>query len=109
MLPSSGQTFAFPVLVADIGGTNARFALVERENAPTEFLPKTPTAQHPDISSAIRHVLGKEVCDRIQTAIIALAAPVTGNKIDLTNADWIVEPLEMIAKLFAIDQLSITV
>lgn len=95
----SGRSFAFPVLVADIGGTNARFALVEHENAPTEFLPKTPTADHPNISSAIRHVLGTAACDRIQTAVIALAGPVTGNKIDLTNADWIVEPLKMIADL----------
>lgn len=94
-----GRPFAFPVLVADIGGTNARFAVVEHEAARTEFLPITRTASHPDIIPAIQHVLGRAACNKLKTAIIAAAGPVTGNKIPLTNAAWVIEPLKMIAGL----------
>jgi glucokinase len=34
-----------------------------------------------------------------RTAIVAVAGPVTGNAIPLTNAAWIIEPLKMIADL----------
>ena len=35
------KSFAYPVLVADIGGTNARFALVDDAEAPTRMCGKT--------------------------------------------------------------------
>lgn len=93
------KAFAYPVLVADIGGTNARFSLVDDENAPTRMCGKTATADHPDICSAIREVVmdGSGLTPR--TAIIAVAGPVTGDRIPLTNAAWVIEPLKMIADL----------
>lgn len=92
-------TFAYPVLVADIGGTNARFALVDDSNAATRMCGKTATAGHADISSAIREVVLPETETKPRTAIIAVAGPVTGDAIPLTNAAWVIEPLKMIADL----------
>ncbi|MCV0424453.1 MAG: ROK family protein [Roseibium sp.] len=93
------KAFAYPVLVADIGGTNARFALVDHKNAPTRMCGKSATADHSDISSAIRDVVYPETDVKPRTAIIAVAGPVTGNVIPLTNAEWVIEPLKMIADL----------
>ncbi len=93
------KSFAFPVLVADIGGTNARFALVDTPGAPTRMCGKTATAGHPDISSAIRAAVFPETDIKPRTAIIAVAGPVTGDAIPLTNAAWVIEPLKMIADL----------
>lgn len=95
----SPKSFAYPVLVADIGGTNARFALVDDAEAPTRMCGKTATADHPDISSAIRQVVLSEADPKPRTAIIAVAGPVTGDRIPLTNAAWVIEPLKMIADL----------
>jgi len=92
-------TFAYPILVADIGGTNARFALVHGPDTETEFCVPTATSDHSDISGAIRETLDKASCAQPRTAIIAVAGPVTGNTIPLTNADWVIEPLKLIEDL----------
>lgn len=97
--PIRSKSFAYPVLVADIGGTNARFALVDNASAPTRMCGKTATADHADISSAIREVVLSSEDPKPRTAIIAVAGPVTGDRIPLTNAAWVIEPLKMIADL----------
>ncbi|MFC6051116.1 glucokinase, partial [Methylobacterium hispanicum] len=51
--------FEFPVLVGDIGGTNARFALVPETGAEPRMLSHEPTHGHPDPTSAIRAALAK--------------------------------------------------
>lgn len=95
----SSKAFAYPVLVADIGGTNARFALVDGPDAPTRMCGKTATADHIDICSAIRGTVFPETDIKPRTAIIAVAGPVTGDKIPLTNAAWVIKPLKMISEL----------
>ncbi|WP_269583889.1 ROK family protein [Roseibium sp. Sym1] len=97
--PKRSKSFAYPVLVADIGGTNARFALVDNADAPTRMCGKTATAGHSDISSAVREVVLTSQDPKPRTAIIAVAGPVTGDRIPLTNAAWVIEPLKMIADL----------
>lgn len=98
-LETPQNSFAYPVLVADIGGTNARFALVDGPNTPARMCGKTATAGHPDISSAIRNAVLPGTNFTPRTAIIAVAGPVTGDVIPLTNAAWVIEPLKMIADL----------
>lgn len=95
----STAAFPFPVLVADIGGTNARFALVRDANSPAIHSAQTATADHPNISDAIRKSLAVSGLEAPKTAIIAVAGPVTGDAIPLTNADWVIEPRKMIADL----------
>src|SRR5665213_3004785 len=47
----------FPILIGDIGGTNARFALVNAPEAPLERLPTVHTAAFPNIDDAIEQAL----------------------------------------------------
>ena len=82
--------FDFPVLVGDIGGTNARFGLIERTGDQPRLLSHEATADHPDPSSAIRASLAK-AGDRApapRSAILAIAGRVDGPEIQLTNAHW---------------------
>ncbi|MBO6754869.1 MAG: glucokinase [Roseibium sp.] len=91
--------FEFPVLVADIGGTNARFALVDTPGAETVFCGSTATAGHAGIGDAIRETVLPGAQNQPKTAIIAVAGPVTGDRIPLTNAAWVVEPKKLMADL----------
>jgi glucokinase len=88
--------FEFPVLVGDIGGTNARFALVTERGAEPRTLSHEPTHGHPDPTSAIRAALaeGAEVAGgrAPRSAILAIAGRVDGPEIQLTNAPWLVAP-----------------
>jgi len=92
-------TLPFPVLVADIGGTNARFAIVPERDAPLETFHPVPTGSYPDIETAIEEAVFPYTMLRPRAALIDLAAPIVGDAVDLTNADWIIRPRDMIARL----------
>lgn len=77
-------------LLADIGGTNARFALWQ-DGAIAQFR-SLPVADFPGIAPAIKAYLDA-LSDRpvIRQALLAVAGPVVGNRCALTNSPWIVE------------------
>ena len=82
----------FPILIGDIGGTNARFAiLVDAQGAPTEF-PNIRTADFSNIDDAIQEGILDHTSIRPRSAVLAVAGPVDGDEIDLTNCDWVVRP-----------------
>jgi glucokinase len=83
--------FAFPVLLGDIGGTNARFAVLPTPGAPVQLLPRTLTAQTPDPVGAIRIALEAYEGPAPRSAIIAVATRVDAPAIRLTNAHWVVD------------------
>ena len=81
-------------LVGDVGGTNARFALLDEHGVPTA--PSTlRVADYPDLVSAVRHFLQVRAADDgapatgpLQAAAIAVATPVIGDRVKLTNSHW---------------------
>lgn len=89
----------FPVLIGDIGGTNARFAiLADAEAAPTEF-PIVQTASFTTIDDAIRTAILDKTSILPLSAVLAVAGPVDGDEIELTNCDWVVKPKQMFETL----------
>nr|WP_156453071.1 glucokinase [Pseudovibrio stylochi] len=88
----SSQSLEFPVLVADIGGTNARFAIVESANSEICHYGKVSTAAYESIEAAIIDRVIATCPQKPRSAILAVAGPVTGDKIALTNAPWVIEP-----------------
>jgi glucokinase len=74
-------------LLADIGGTNARFALLaEGAISPPLIL---PVAGFPSAEAAIAAALGQLAPQgKVERAVLALAAPVTSEPVRLTNAHW---------------------
>lgn len=77
-------------LLADIGGTRTRFALLDGDRlGPIESV---TTGAYGSADDAIRHFLNRQpegiVVDR---AVIAAAGPVSGGRCKLTNAPWTLE------------------
>lgn len=77
-----------PKLLADIGGTNARFVLLEA-NGEFEQPRNLRCEDFPDLVSAVRAYLDSvEPRQRPETAAFAFAAPVRGERISFTNRAW---------------------
>lgn len=77
------------VLVGDIGGTNCRLALCREEGGEIRFVRRASylTADHPSPDEAISHFLGG-VTNAPRCAALAVAGPVRGDEIALTNSHW---------------------
>ncbi|HEY5817015.1 MAG TPA: glucokinase [Mesorhizobium sp.] len=93
------MAFAFPILIGDIGGTNARFAVVPDGSSPAIQFPIVQTKNFETIDDAIRATIHDASDIRPRTMILAVAAPVNGDEIPLTNCPWVVKPMGMIASL----------
>lgn len=76
-----------PRLLADVGGTNARFAL---ETGPGEItqIRVYPGAEYPTLTDAIRKYLKDAKIGRVNHAAIAIANPVDGDQVRMTNHNW---------------------
>lgn len=96
---AGAMRFAFPVLIGDIGGTNARFCVVRDETAEAGEPFIVRTADFASVDDAIRATVLQDVSLLPRTAILAVAAPVEGDDIPLTNCPWIIRPKRMLADL----------
>lgn len=88
----------FPILIADIGGTNARFAIVSDAFAEPKTFSWVKTADYNNLDDAIQsHVLDHTSLIP-KAAVLAVAGPTDGDEIDLTNNNWVVRPKVLIEK-----------
>ncbi|WP_250508765.1 bifunctional transcriptional regulator/glucokinase [Caballeronia sp. GACF4] len=85
--PAANQHADGPRLLADIGGTNARFAL---ETGPGEIgqIRVYPGADYPGIAEVMQQYLKDTKVARVNHAAIAIANPVDGDHVKMTNHDW---------------------
>lgn len=91
--------FPFPILIGDIGGTNARFSLITDAFAEPKEFPIVRTANYPTIDDAIQKVVLDQTSWQPRSAILAIAGPINGDEIPLTNCPWVVRPNNMLANL----------
>lgn len=101
----AGAGCADLALIADIGGTNARFALCDTAAAVPELL-APQSLQNADFAS-LQHAAEQylaAVGARPRRAAIALACPVGGDEIRLTNRAWSFNRHELRASL-GLDEL----
>ncbi|MDA0563473.1 glucokinase [Streptomonospora sp. S1-112] len=78
-----------PWLVADIGGTNARFGLLEAPGARPARVARLEGADHPDLAAAATaYLTGARAAGPPAAACVAVAGPVTGDRVKLTNSAW---------------------
>lgn len=82
------MTTPAPALIGDIGGTNARFALVRTPGAPFSDVLTLPCADYETPAAAIRHYMAQVGASRLQHAVIGIANPVTGDQVSMTNHHW---------------------
>ncbi|WP_088343665.1 MULTISPECIES: ROK family protein [Rhodomicrobium] len=86
-------------LVADVGGSNVRFARSRAQHALSErrSYPLTDFDSFPDALAAfLDETGGAEGCS---AAVVGVAGPVDGDKVKLTNAPWSLEAGEIAAML----------
>ena len=80
---------AFTGLVGDIGGTNARFALVRGSGQPLTHALTLPTAGFADLAAALQ-AYAQQVDVRLPAhACIAIANPIDGDVLRMTNTAWV--------------------
>lgn len=85
-----------PLLVGDVGGTNARFALARMVDGQItlDHHESFPAEQYPTFLKGVAaFVDGCEV--KPSGGVIAVAGPVTDGAIDLTNSPWAVSEAEL--------------
>ena len=75
-------------LIGDIGGTNARFALLRGDQQAMEHELILPTAQFADLAAALREYLQRVGQPTVRQACIAIANPITGDWLQMTNTHW---------------------
>ena len=83
-----------PALVADIGGTNARFGLADLDTLEIGCIEVFLGRDHPTLAGAAAAYLdARDV--RPRTGAFAVAAPVTGDSVRFTNSPWVFTLLEL--------------
>ena len=86
----------FPVLIADIGGTNARFGVVHEDGqlVPTSNFKNT---DFPTLDAMMHQAIRSCGENEPVTAAMALACPIVGNTFRLTNFDGEIVPERILA------------
>ncbi|WP_062210706.1 glucokinase [Aureimonas sp. AU12] len=95
----SSEALKFPILIGDIGGTNARFAILLDAFAEPKSFPIVQTADYPNIDEAIQATVLDKTSVQPKSAVLAVAGPIDGDEIDLTNCPWVVRPRVLIRDL----------
>src|SRR5690606_25257401 len=75
------------------------FSILVDEHAEPVRFPNVQTADYGTIDQAIRLDVLEKTAVRPRSAILAVAGPIEGDEIDLTNCDWVVRPMSLIAEL----------
>jgi glucokinase len=97
------------IVAADIGGSHARFALAEVEAGQVRRLGEAitlKTVEHASLHTAWES-FSKQIGHTLpRAAAIAVACPITGEMLKLTNNPWIIRPA-MIGERLGIDRLTL--
>ncbi len=87
-MAARSDPFNRPGLIADIGGTNARFALSESDGAVRDAV-VLACGDFPDLAAAAQAFLAQAAPPAPpKRAAMAVASPVTGDHVDMTNHPW---------------------
>lgn len=82
------QADTFPRLIADIGGTHARFAWQTAAGSALADFDVLPSVAHPSLLEAILRYLQKHAKRSPRWCAIAIANPVLGDRVQMTNHHW---------------------
>ena len=100
----------FPVLIGDIGGTNARFEIVPDRMAEPRSFGSSKVRDFANIDEAIEKTVLDQTSDWPRSMILAGAGPIIATReatpdrparrggLDLTNSHWTIDPLDLIER-----------
>ncbi|MEJ2015924.1 MAG: glucokinase [Limibacillus sp.] len=78
----------WPALVGDIGGTNARFGMVAEPGATVAAVEQLTCGDFPSLEKAVEAYLDGVGGERPKAACLAVAGPVTGDRVRFSNRGW---------------------
>ncbi|HEX5127792.1 MAG TPA: glucokinase [Rhodocyclaceae bacterium] len=84
----TNEMSTYPRLVGDVGGTNARFALIEAPGGAPARIVTLHSGDYVGPVEAIRAYLSQGNLPAPHSAAIAIATPVKGDAISMTNHPW---------------------
>ena len=89
------------ILVADIGGTNARFAIASMRGGDISLthVQKLRVDDYPDFPAALRTYHTDIPHTKLHHAVLALASPIVDDKAELTNGNWQFDAIEIATML----------
>lgn len=87
---------ALPAIIGDIGGTNARIAVVGRDGAIRDSM-VFPIGDHADFAEALADRVLPSLAEPPKSAVLAIATNIEGETIRLTHGHWSFTPRELIA------------
>jgi glucokinase len=96
-------------VAVDLGGTNVRFAIAEVSEGTVRTLgPATTlhTAEHSSLAMAWAAFAGHAGRDLPRAASLAIACPIAGDVLKLTNSPWVIRPATLKDEL-CVDQLTL--
>lgn len=95
----SHENLPYPVLVADIGGTNARFGVLTDSHAELKEFDTAKTADFEGLEDAAEAMVLSRTAITPRSAVLAIAGPIDGEEVPLTNCDWVIRPNELMQAL----------
>ncbi len=95
-----------PLLVGDVGGTNARFGLLMKAGEQPVSVKVFPCADFSNIAEAVENYLSGIAAQRPKRAAIAVATAVTGDRVRMTNHVWQFS-IEETRRLLKLNQLEV--
>ncbi|MEO3679900.1 glucokinase [Rheinheimera sp. FR7-31] len=75
-------------IVADIGGTNARFSRVALDTLQLDKVAVYPCAEFATLADALTHYQQQQQLTDLKHVAIAIACPVTSDQVSMTNFHW---------------------
>ena len=87
-----------PLLLADIGGTTTRLARADADGAPMDVRLES-NDRHASLEDLLRSYLDTAAHTRPSVAVLAVACPVEGDELRLSNRAWHFSPSRLISAL----------
>jgi glucokinase len=91
------------ILAGDIGGTNTRLALVDRDPREAEAVEIYPSREHDSFEEMLTDFVEKHPA-KLEAASIGVAGPVRDGRADVTNLAWPVDSAD-VAGLLGLDRV----
>lgn len=76
------------ILLADVGGTNARLALADTQGIRADSITRFRGDDHSDFDQVVQLFLQQQGSPQIEAVCVDVAGPVAHGKARLTNRDW---------------------
>jgi len=89
----------FPVLIADIGGTNARLAVLPDTHSKLRPFPTVGTGDYAGFAEAAGAAVLDATAMMPKSLLLALAGPLRDGPMKLTNASWVIDPPALLEAL----------